>query len=509
MDVIYQEMEDNKSIKFRPVKDQAMAAVVAINNSINALFDEMFLFVDQSDPLNLLLKVLLCGTPDGVSTFYGAEPGIAWFGNPRDPLLLEITKIIDKAEEQLGISIPWTAAVPANTFNWSSQADVSRRKMPDTFKTGKKHPHQIGQYVKYNNMRSFYNCVSPTKAGGGEWIEGEEFPGCPHFDENWTEAEAEKMGYTHPFANEWANRIEGTDGNVYGRPTLADVIQIFSYDIYRAGYMEYKSKNSDWHGVNLKRYGVRRQDMWNVTLNPSNAAYWAFGWSGVENLTVCQHLPAFVSFPHFLYADPRFADNLVGVHAVQNLHDSYVDIEPQTGMLARAMKRIQVNYQLFDTHLPESPADTLTKAANICQNITDLFEKIPDGAGLPPPPPCNATLPINLFTCLASPSSWKYNEGSVMVPMGWVQESIIMPESAATELNDLFLVDDVATQMRFWCLVIAGISAGLMIVLLWSSRDFEKRRGVDKSMYSRIDQNNANNAVSSAPLLSYQDTPKF
>ncbi len=35
-----------------------------------------------------------------------------------------------------GLVIPWTEAVPGITVNFTSESEVRRRKMPETFKTG-------------------------------------------------------------------------------------------------------------------------------------------------------------------------------------------------------------------------------------------------------------------------------------------------------------------------------------------------------------------------------------
>lgn len=417
------------------------------------------------------------------------------FGNVADPLLLGVSAIIAQLEAKSGQDIPWTASVPANSWNWSSYEDVVRRRMPDVYKTGKKNPHQIGQYVSYNNMKIFHNCVSPMDSQDPNgYTEGEEFPSCAYFDPSWTQEEAEEKGYVRPFASDWANRIEGTDGNTYGRPVTSQNIQIFSYDIYRSGYMGFRGNVYDWHGVKLRRYGIREKDMYNVTLSPQNADYYAYGWSGVENLTICQNLPVFVSFPHFYLADSRYVSSVVGLSPNALAHDTYVDIEPQTGMLARAMKRIQVSYQLFDTHLPELSESTVDTANYLCGNLSTLNQF------LPVVPQCNVTIPLDFVECMNEPSTWYFDGGNVMIPMGWVQESVVMPQSSADELNDLFLVDDMATQIRFWSLVIAGACAFIIALLLYNNYEFEKRRGVDKSLYQKID---ANQTVGNptAPLL--------
>jgi hypothetical protein len=107
------------------------------------------------------------------------------------------------------------------------------------------------------------------------------------------------------------------------------------------------------------------------------------------------------------------------MHPDPQVHDSYVDIEPQTGMLARAYKRIQVNYQLFDTYLPQSDPSTLNEADWICGNLTALSNVIAAAGGDPSVvPQCNLTIPYSLFSCLAEPSDYKFPGGSAMVPMG-------------------------------------------------------------------------------------------
>ena len=104
-----------------------------------------------------------------------------------------------------------------------------------------------------------------------------------------------------------------------------------------------------------------------------------------------------------------------------------------------------------------------------------------------------------------------------MIPMGWVQESVVMPKSTADDLNDLFLVDDAAAGIRFWGLVSAGICFAVILVLLYSSYDFNKQMKVDRSKYHLIENNqgqlgggNIANPVATAPLLdAHESTSRF
>jgi hypothetical protein len=77
-----------------------------------------------------------------------------------------------------------------------------------------------------------------------------------------------------------------------------------------------------------------------------------------------------------------------------------------------------------------------------------------------------------------------------------------MPESSATELNDLFLVDTIAEDIQFWSMIIAGVCAAIILIVLWSNYDFERRKLIDKSMYHLVSGNNLSpDARPTAPLL--------
>eukprot|EP00595_Chromulina_sp_UTEXLB2642_P002463 CAMPEP_0196763632 /NCGR_PEP_ID=MMETSP1095-20130614/4451_1 /TAXON_ID=96789 ORGANISM="Chromulina nebulosa, Strain UTEXLB2642" /NCGR_SAMPLE_ID=MMETSP1095 /ASSEMBLY_ACC=CAM_ASM_000446 /LENGTH=95 /DNA_ID=CAMNT_0042117241 /DNA_START=951 /DNA_END=1235 /DNA_ORIENTATION=+ len=88
-------------------------------------------------------------------------------------------------------------------------------------------------------MTTLWSCVSPMSSQNTSlYIEGEEFPACAHYQYEWTDEEAEANGYTLPFATPYANRIEGTDANMFGRPVTTDKLQVFISDIYRSAYLK-------------------------------------------------------------------------------------------------------------------------------------------------------------------------------------------------------------------------------------------------------------------------------
>ena len=70
--------------------------------------------------------------------------------------------------------------------------------------------------------------------------------------------------------------------------------------------------------------------------------------SGVLNVSEClDGIPVILSSPHFLYADSKFLDEVDGLRPLASLHNTFISLEPTTGVLMKANKRSQLNVQLF------------------------------------------------------------------------------------------------------------------------------------------------------------------
>lgn len=66
--------------------------------------------------------------------------------------------------------------------------------------------------------------------------------------------------------------------------------------------------------------------------------------SGVFDLSPCQqNAPIYLSFPHFLDADNYYLQQLNGLKPNRSQHESYIDIEPQTGTPVDFIARIQID----------------------------------------------------------------------------------------------------------------------------------------------------------------------
>lgn len=394
------------------------------------------------------------------------------FGWLNDPILIQVQQIIDRIENSTSFNqtingtIPWTSYVPGPTVNWTSEAEVRRRKNKDTFKTGKKNPHQVGLYENYQNMSEVWNCIHPSRnQNSGAYEEGKEAPSCALFQKEWTPLQAKAHGYVQPFGSSYANRVAGSDCTLFGRPIISKKVQLFLSDVYRAAYAIH-IQNVEWYNkIPLRRYGIQYIDMLNASLNPHNVQYFTFSPMGLLNLTQALNLPCFVSFPHFYMGDSRLVAAVGGMSPHQDIHQTVVDIEPQTGALVRANKRLQVNYQLNSVNIPQMSQEFYDFGVSICNNITEIMSEVTNGtSGYD----CVTSLQSNFFQCMVTPSTWKVQNDRIYFPYGWVHEYVELPESEANSWsNTLFLADKLASGIRMWSLVAAGILFSVLCVLLY------------------------------------------
>jgi hypothetical protein len=465
--------------------DQYVAQIKAANASLQVLFADLNAFVARSNPTQVLFKELMCGIPSGISPFFRVKPGPAWFGYLNDPLLYGVQMLLDNVYAQTGVKVPWTAALPGAATNWTTIPDTRRRRSPDVFKTGKKNINEVGRYVYYQNMTELRTCVESYIAAA-PYEEGVEWPACPYYQHDWTDEEAEAHGYGVPWATDYANRIEGTDATMFGRPVRTKKIQVYISDIYRSAYMEHK-QNAHWYSVPVRRYSLQEKDLYNVTENPNNAQYYSFGPSGMLNTTKAVAVPVFVSFPHFYLADPRLVQAVKGLSPNKDAHEIFLDIEPQTGLLAVAKKRLQVNYQMKSYELPRIMDNASDVALYNCLSINETIYQLNNE------PLLNANLPYldcgkeqtqELLTCLSQPSTWKLQNDEIFFPYGWTSEELSLPQSDADDLSSMLLdTESFATSMQFWCLIIAGICVAILMAMLVHNYILFRERNYSYDLY--------------------------
>ncbi|XP_043916306.1 lysosome membrane protein 2 [Protopterus annectens] len=152
----------------------------------------------------------------------------------------------------------------------------------------------------------------------------------------------------HWWTSDICNMINGTDGSSF-HPliTKKEKVYIFSSDLCRSLYAIFE-RTVYVKGVTAFRFVLPPNLFANASVNPDNAGFCVpsgncLG-SGVLNVSICkQDAPIMMSSPHFYQGDQKYIDNIIGMHPTKEEHETYLDINPLTGILIRAAKRLQVN----------------------------------------------------------------------------------------------------------------------------------------------------------------------
>eukprot|EP01104_Vermistella_antarctica_P017998 TRINITY_DN6538_c0_g1_i1.p1 TRINITY_DN6538_c0_g1~~TRINITY_DN6538_c0_g1_i1.p1 ORF type:complete len:578 (+),score=110.87 TRINITY_DN6538_c0_g1_i1:159-1892(+) len=235
-----------------------------------------------------------------------------------------------------------------------------------------------------------------------------------------------------------ANLITGTSGQQFqpflngdGTWTTEDdddddvELTAFISNLYRHMTLS-RNGTTTYLDIPLLHYIVNPDEFGNVTEVPAHYVYYANGPTGVQNLTAAsQGAPIFISKPHFLDADPYYLSMLEGISPPNaTIHDTFLDVEPNTGLVMNAAKRLQMNVMVQPLLL-------------LYPNITTTY-----------------------------------------VPVFWVQEGGALNEDQASALHSSLLVPQKVTkQIAIWApiagigMVALAVLVFLLVALLRSKRD--------------------------------------
>uniref|UniRef100_A0A8C5CS20 Uncharacterized protein n=1 Tax=Gadus morhua TaxID=8049 RepID=A0A8C5CS20_GADMO len=145
-----------------------------------------------------------------------------------------------------------------------------------------------------------------------------------------------------------SNMINGTDGAVF-HPLINrnELLYIFAADLCRSIHLGYV-KDVEVKGIQAFRFAPPGDVLMNPTDNPANQGFCVpagdcLG-TGVLKVSVCREgAPIVVSFPHFYQADPKYINAVEGMTPNKEDHETYLDLQPTSGVPIRACKRAQLN----------------------------------------------------------------------------------------------------------------------------------------------------------------------
>ncbi|KAL3859117.1 hypothetical protein ACJMK2_009349 [Sinanodonta woodiana] len=218
----------------------------------------------------------------------------------------------------------------------------------------------------------------------------------------------------------YANMINGTDGSL--SPPYIDksrTMYSFASDVCRSVAGVYSEDSLTPQGIDVWRFTAPLNYLQNASINPDNLGFCTpqnncLG-QGLINVSNCQlvdffHIPAVISFPHFYLADKKYLDAVVGLNPNEAEHQTIVDVEPYTGLVLQAAKRLQVNLHL-------QPIANITET----EHITEVF-----------------------------------------LPIFWLNESAVIDDENADKMISMLF-----TPLKIiWVLEITLISVGLLVALV-------------------------------------------
>lgn len=159
--------------------------------------------------------------------------------------------------------------------------------------------------------------------------------------------------------------INGTDGSIF--PPFVDedrILRVFVVDLCRSLYLTYKER-SEVFGIKAYRFSVPaealddpRENIYNqcFCLDKEESKNDCPG-GGALDVEVCRGAPIVMSAPYFLDGDGAYRAN-VSMNVAnspmmpnRDLHETTMDLEPHSGVLLSAKKRLQVNMKLEKSDL--------------------------------------------------------------------------------------------------------------------------------------------------------------
>uniref|UniRef100_A0A8C6UFM3 Scavenger receptor class B, member 2c n=1 Tax=Neogobius melanostomus TaxID=47308 RepID=A0A8C6UFM3_9GOBI len=194
-------------------------------------------------------------------------------------------------------------------------------------------------------------------------------------------------------------------------------LYMFSSDMCRSLYAEYE-EDVTVKGIAGYRFSPLSKVFANATVNPDNAGFCVpagncLG-SGVLNVSVCkQGAPILMSSPHFYQADEKFVQDVFGMRPKKEWHQTAIDLNPLTGIVLQAAKRLQVN----------------------------------------------------VFVQKVSPFSQTGNVSPTVFPVVWLNESVVIDDASVLKLKTVMLKQAVVENIPFM-LIGLGILIGLLYMFL-------------------------------------------
>ncbi|KAL6096736.1 cd36 [Pungitius sinensis] len=235
-----------------------------------------------------------------------------------------------------------------------------------------------------------------------------------------------------------SNSINGSDGSAF-HPLLDrnERIYIFTPDLCRSIHMEFE-KDVEVKGIPAYRFTPPRSVFASKEENPANEGFCVspkecLG-TGLLKVSPCRNgAPVVASFPHFHLADHKYVAAIGGMSPKTEHHQTFLDLNPTTGVIVRANKRAQINM---------------------------LIERI---SGFPKTRVLNETI----------------------FPIMFINESVVIDDVSAARVHKLLLIVTVVSNFPLLIVGLGGITLLVFILLLFRARK-QKTSNEEDTSYSPV-----------------------
>ncbi|XP_049865273.1 sensory neuron membrane protein 2-like [Pectinophora gossypiella] len=189
------------------------------------------------------------------------------------------------------------------------------------------------------------------------------------------------------WGDQYCGQMNGTDSTTFppiDENKVPQRLYTFEPDICRSLYVSLVGKSSMF-GIPVYYYELDSSALAAKSANPNNKCFCKRNWSanhdgclimGILNLMPCQGAPAIASLPHFYLASEELLEYFAeGVKPDKEKHNTYLYLDPVTGVVLKGWKRLQFNIEL--RNMPAAP-----QLANVPTGLFPLLW-IEEGAELP------------------------------------------------------------------------------------------------------------------------------
>lgn len=151
--------------------------------------------------------------------------------------------------------------------------------------------------------------------------------------------------------NQYCNMMNGTDGSQFPPPiTKKDILYVYTPELCRSVSLEFE-KEVRVKGIPAYRFITPEMLFASPLVNPDNMCYCTepefCELSGILDVSPCRDgLKLAVTAPHFFQGHKFVKERVSGLSPSREQHETYVDIEPTTGLVLRASRKLQMNFIL-------------------------------------------------------------------------------------------------------------------------------------------------------------------